>query len=59
MAPRGGADYEVIVEGSLKLMDMSQSHTRVFYLPEHRPGPIGDKRDAARPRHLTKVVTLT
>lgn len=36
----GGANYGVAVEGSLKLMEMSQSFTQSFHPLEYRHGPI-------------------
>jgi glucosamine--fructose-6-phosphate aminotransferase (isomerizing) len=36
----GGANYGVAVEGSLKLMEMSQSFTQAFHPLEYRHGPI-------------------
>jgi len=36
----GGSNYGVAVEGSLKLMEMSQSFTQAFHPLEYRHGPI-------------------
>ncbi len=36
----GGANYGVAVEGSLKLMEMSQTFTQAFHPLEYRHGPI-------------------